>query len=98
MKRLLYIFVAIVMLFIGLSFAYKNAQPVSLNYYFGFQWEGPLSLLILTALTLGVLMGFLASLAMVIRMQRQLVRARREVRNIEQEVMNLRSLPIKDVI
>jgi putative membrane protein len=35
---------------------------------------------------------------MVIRMQRQLVQARKEVRQIEQEVMNLRALPIKDVI
>jgi putative membrane protein len=98
MKRFLYIFIAIIMLFLGLSFAYKNAQTASISYYFGIHWEGPMSLLLLTALTFGVLLGFLASIAMVIRMQRQLVRARREVRNIEQEVMNLRSLPIKDVI
>jgi len=42
--------------------------------------------------------GYLASLRMVVRMQRQLVQARKEIRQIEQEVINLRALPIKDVI
>jgi putative membrane protein len=98
MKRVFYAFLALVILFLGLSFAYKNAQVVALEYYFGLHWESPLSLMLLTVFAFGALFGFLASLRMVIRAQRQLAQARREIRQIEQEVVNLRSLPIKDVL
>lgn len=98
MKRFLYFFMAIIMLMIGLGFAYKNAQIVSVDYYFGLHWEGPLSLLLLSTLTLGALLGLMAGLGMYVRIQRQLVRARREVRAMEQEVQGLRALPIKDIL
>ncbi|MHB1516169.1 MAG: LapA family protein [Acidiferrobacteraceae bacterium] len=98
MKRFFYLFLAIIVLFLGLSFAYKNARTVQLNYYLGVHWVSPLSLMLLAALSLGVLLGFIASLGMVVRLQRQLSQARKEIRQIEQEVINLRSLPIKDVL
>ena len=98
MKRFLYFFVAIIMLVVGLGFAYKNAQVVNVDYYFDLHWEGPLSLLLLSTLTLGALLGLMAGLGMYVRLQRQLVRARREIRAIEQEVQSLRALPIKDVL
>lgn len=98
MKRAAYSVLGLVVLFLGLSFAYKNAQVVELNYYFDLHWAAPLSLMLLTVFTLGFLFGVLASLRRVIRMQRQLAQARKEIRQIEQEVINLRSLPIKDVL
>lgn len=98
MKRIFYSLVAVVALFAGLSFAYKNAQVVQVEYYFGLRWASPLSLMLLTVFALGTLFGFVASLRMVIRAQRQLAQARREIRQVEQEVANLRSLPIKDVL
>lgn len=98
MKRVFYLIVIVVTLLFGISFAFQNRQEIELAYYFGLRWRGPLSLALLAVLTLGVLIGYVASLRMVLRMQRQLVQARKEVRQIEQEVMNLRALPIKDVI
>jgi len=98
MKRIFYTVVIAATLFVGITFALKNQQVGELRYYFGLEWSGPLSLALLTALALGVAVGYLASLRMVIRMQRQLVQARKEVRQIEQEVANLRALPIKDVL
>lgn len=98
MKRIFYTVVIAATLFVGITFALKNQQVVELRYYFGLEWSGPLSLALLTTLALGVAVGYLASLRMVIRMQRQLVQARKEVRQIEQEVANLRALPIKDVL
>ncbi len=98
MKRIFYTIVIAVTLFVGITFAFKNQQVVELRYYFGLAWSGPLSLALLTTLALGVAVGYLASLRMVIRMQRQLVQARKEVRQIEQEVANLRAMPIKDVL
>ena len=98
MKRLFYVVLAILVVLIGIAFAIQNKQIVEVNYYFGLKWSGPLSLVLLTVFTLGVIIGYIASLRMVVRMQRQLVLARKEVRQIEQEVINLRALPIKDVI
>ncbi len=98
MKRTIYIVLAVVVLFAGITFALHNKQVVAINYYFGLRWDGPLSLALLATLALGVVAGWLASLRMVVRMQRQLVQARKDVRQIEQEVINLRALPIKDVI
>ncbi len=98
MKRTFYALLAVVVLFAGITFALHNRQIVEINYYFGVRWSGPLSLALLATLALGVVTGYLASLRMVVRMQRQLVQARKEIRQIEQEVINLRALPIKDVI
>ncbi len=98
MKRVFYSIVIVVTLLFGATFAFQNRQEIELSYYFGVHWRGPISLALLAALTLGVVIGYLAALRMVLRMQRQLVQARKEVRQIEQEVVNLRALPIKDVI
>lgn len=98
MKRIFYTIVIVVTLLIGITFVFQNRQAIELYYYFGIRWTGPLSLALLAALAIGVAVGYLASLRMVIRMQRQLVQARKEIRQIEQEVTNLRALPIKDVL
>lgn len=98
MKRILYIILVFLTLTVGITFAIQNRQAIEVSYYFGLKWSGPLSLALLATLAVGVVLGYLASLRMVVSMQRQLVQARKEVRQIEQEVINLRALPIKDVI
>ena len=72
MKRTFYVLLAIVVLFVGIGFALHNKQLIEINYYFGLRWIGPLSLALLTAFALGAIAGWLASLRMVVRMQRQL--------------------------
>ena len=98
MKRVLYVFIAVIVAFFGVTFAFHNRQTVDVNYYFGLSWNGPLALALLTAVAVGVVIGFLANLRTLLRLQSQLVAARKEVRQVEQEVQNLRALPIKDVI
>jgi putative membrane protein len=98
MKRVIYVVAAILALLVGITFAYHNRQVVDVVYYFGLHWQGPLSLGLLSAFALGVVVGYLASFQAVVRMQRQLVRTRKELRQVEQEVQNLRALPIKDVV
>ena len=96
MKRYLYAVLIVVVVLLGATFTYRNAQPVEFNYYFGVHWVAPLSFMLLTTLTIGAVIGFVVSLAMVARMQRQLLLLRRETRQLEQEVHNLRALPIRD--
>lgn len=98
MKRLMYGMVVLWMVLVGVTFTTKNAQMVELNYYFGIHWTAPLSFMLLTTFTVGIAFGVLASLAMLARMQRQLLQIRRETRQLEQEVNNLRALPIRDVL
>jgi putative membrane protein len=97
MRRLVYLALAVLVLLVGVTFTFKNAQMVELNYYFGIHWQASLSFMLLTTLTIGIAAGFLASLSIVARMQSQMFRVRRENRRLEQEVNNLRALPIRDV-
>lgn len=97
MKRILYGILVTVVLLVGVTFTTKNVQVVELNYYFGVHWVAPLSFMMLTTFTIGIVLGLLASLAMQARMQRQLLQVRRENRKLEQEINNLRALPIRDV-
>ena len=98
MKRSLYVILIFLTLVVGITFAIQNRQVIEVSYYFGLKWIGPLSLALLATMTVCIVLGYLTSLRMVVSMQRQLVQARKEVRQIEQEVINLRALPIKDVI
>lgn len=97
MKRFMYGVLVVIVILIGVTFTTKNAQMVEFNYYFGIHWNAPLSFMLLTTFTIGIAFGMFASLAMLARMQRQLLQVRRESRQLEQEVNNLRALPIRDV-
>lgn len=98
MKRIFYFLVGLITLFIGLTFAIQNKQRVDISYYFDWQWTAPLSIIVLLAFAIGILFGFLANLNVLLRVQRNVIQARKQVRVVEQEVDNLRSLPIKDAI
>lgn len=98
MKRVIYVAAAVFALLIGITFSYHNREAVDIGYYFGLHWQGPVSLALLTAFAVGIAVGYLATFQAVVRMQRQLVRTRKELRQVEQEVQNLRALPIKDVV
>ena len=97
MRRIMAIILALLVLIVGATFTYRNSQLVELNYYFGIHWLSPLSFMLLTFLAVGAILGFLSSLAMVARMQRALLNSRRDNRDLEREVNNLRALPIRDV-
>ena len=97
MKRILSGILVVAVLLSGVTFTTKNAQVVELTYYFGIHWMTPLSFMLLTTLTVGIALGFLVSLGMLAHMQRQLLQTRRDNRQLEQEVNNLRALPIRDV-
>jgi len=98
MKRLIYFLIALAALFLGVTFAFQNNQILSLKYYFGLHWTAPISVVLLTAFATGIAVGFVAAARIVVRMQRQLVHARKEIAQVEKEVNNLRALPIKDVL
>lgn len=95
MLKILYAAAALLLFLVALAFAALNAAPVNVDYYFGTA-ELPLVLLLVCALALGALLGTLVGLGRVLRYRRELGRLRRSVRETEQEVRNLRALPLKD--
>lgn len=98
MSRVFYLVLTLAVFVFGTTFAIKNGQPVDLTYYFGIAWHVPLSLLLLGAVVLGAVIGYVIGLGRTLRVRRELAKARRQVREVEEEVQNLRSLPIKDAI
>jgi uncharacterized integral membrane protein len=62
-----------------LGFAVKNDQPVTLRYFFGYEWQTSLVVVLLCFFTVGVVIGLLAMLSMLYRQRRELSAARREL-------------------
>jgi lipopolysaccharide assembly protein A len=68
------------MLFLGaLTFAVKNTDMVTVRYYLGFAWQGPLILVILVVFFAGTITGVFASLGHIVRLRREISRLRKKV-------------------
>jgi len=65
-------FVRIVLFLLLLGFAVKNADMVRLQYFFGYEWQAPLMLILLVFFTLGVAIGVLACLGKIFRQRREI--------------------------
>lgn len=53
--------------FVLFAFALNNQGPVTLYFFFGTQWQGPVVLVVLAAFALGVAAGVLAMLPLWLR-------------------------------
>ena len=95
MKRLVLIVLFILLIALGMSFATLNAHPVRLNYYAGVT-EAPLALITVLAVAAGALVGIFASLVIILSQRRENSRLRRRIALCEQEIRNLRHIPITD--
>jgi putative membrane protein len=96
MLKLIYAVLALALFVATLSFAALNSDPVPIDYYIG-HIEVPLALVLVAALGIGALLGSLVGLGRVVRVKREMARLRRETRATEEEVRNLRALPLRDV-
>jgi uncharacterized integral membrane protein len=62
-----------------LGFAVKNDQPVVLRYFFGYEWQTSLVVVLLCFFALGVAIGLLAMLASLFNQRRELSAVKREL-------------------
>lgn len=81
--RHLYRVVGFLLFLLVLGFGLKNAQPVTIRYFLGLQWEAPLVLVLFLALCAGVLLGVLACLSLVISHRRQRLALQKELRKLQ---------------
>ncbi|MBY0575637.1 MAG: LapA family protein [Gallionellaceae bacterium] len=63
-----------------LGFAVKNDQPVTLRYFFGYEWQPSLVIVLLVFFTAGALVGVLAMFVTVLQQRREIARLKREIR------------------
>jgi putative membrane protein len=92
-RALIFIFLLLTSVF-GSVLARLNFEPVNLHYYFG-SAEIPLALLLVMVLVCGALMGLLMTLSMILSARIGNRRLRRQLQLREQEIRNLRDIPIK---
>ena len=69
-----------VMFIVLLGFAVKNDQPVVLRYFFGYEWQASLVVILLLFFAVGVGIGVLAVLGNMFRQRREIAALKRELR------------------
>ncbi len=69
----------VVLFLLLLGFALKNDQLVTLRYFFGYEWQTSLVVVLLCFFIAGAVIGLLAMLGMLYRQRRELAAARREL-------------------
>jgi uncharacterized integral membrane protein len=69
------------LLFIALlGFAVKNDQPVTLRYFFGYEWQSSLVIVLLIFFTAGAAIGVLAMFTNVLQQRREIAAFKRDIR------------------
>ncbi|MDO8263563.1 MAG: LapA family protein [Gallionella sp.] len=69
------------LLFIALlGFAVKNDQPITLRYFFGYEWQSSLVVVLLLFFAAGAIVGVLAMLVNVLQQRREIARLKRDIR------------------
>lgn len=93
MSRLLVLIVLLVILVLGASVGYFNAQPVRFNYLFG-SAEFPLIAVLIAAFSVGIVLTIATVSARLFGMRMELGRLRKQLREAEGELRTLRNLPV----
>jgi putative membrane protein len=97
MLRLLKWLIVAVVFCLGLVFAVMNYHVVEVDYGFA-RRELPLSMIMAIILAGGIVLGMLAALLATLPLRKENGRLRKQVRLAEQEVSNLRQIPMKDAL
>ncbi|SOD42442.1 LapA family protein [Nitrosovibrio sp. Nv4] len=71
-------FLRIVLFLLLLGFTVRNAETVTLHYYFGYQWHAPLVLIILLFFAVGVAVGVGSCLGKIFRQRREIAAYRKK--------------------
>ena len=78
--RYVYGFFKLLVFIVLLGFAMHNASQVSLQFFLGYSWDAPLSMIVFAFFAAGAFFAFLAMLGQVFRLRRELVILRKELR------------------
>ncbi|MGH8446205.1 MAG: LapA family protein [Solimonas sp.] len=93
MSRIAALVVLLVILVLGASVGYFNAQPVHFNYLFG-SAETPLIAVLVAAFSIGIVLTIAAVSGRLFSMRLEVGRLRKQLREAEGELRTLRNLPV----
>lgn len=93
--RIIMLVIYILLVIIGVSFAALNATSVDVNFYIK-TVSMPISVLITIMLGIGIIFGFLVFLGRYWRLKAEYKRTKNQLRIMEKEIKNLRSIPLQD--
>ncbi len=94
MRYIFYIF-WIVVIIIGVTFAGLNSHAVMVNYYVN-ESKIHLPILLIITLVFGAILGIIAMIPMLLKNKQTNRKLKHRIKQIEQEVNNLRAIPIKE--
>lgn len=95
MRYVVYLFWSVVVL-LGIFFSALNSTVITVNYYFS-KINIYLPLLLVFLLLAGAALGILALLPALIKAKTGNHKLKQRIKQAEQEIKNLRTIPIKDV-
>lgn len=93
--RLITIILYLLLMIIGVSFAVLNASMIDLNLYI-IKFSLPLPLLLTLVLGLGLIIGFFLGLYKYWRLKFSFNKIKNQLKLTEQEIKNLREIPLKN--
>jgi uncharacterized membrane protein YciS (DUF1049 family) len=94
MKKLIFsVFIFLLFLVLALSINMRNPGSITLNYYFGWQVQVDLFVVIFVPFLLGLVFGALLMSVSVFRNKMAAGRSKRQLAKVEKEVENLRAMP-----
>ena len=79
MRYLNWVFRAVLFIVL-LGFAVRDDQPVTLRYFFGYEWQSSLVIVLLIFFAAGAAVGVLAMLTNVLQQRREIARLKRDIR------------------
>ena len=92
MKFIVKLILIIFILLFGLAFHIRNHQLVTLNYYVS-EVQLSFSVIILIAISIGVLLGILVSIPIIIRTRKRNSRLEKKIKDTEKKINRFRVMP-----
>jgi lipopolysaccharide assembly protein A len=80
-----------------LGFAVKNDQPITLRYFFGYEWQSSLVIVLLMFFAAGSAVGVLSMIPNVLKQRREISRLKRDIRikNKLADISEMQQSPIQ---
>ncbi len=92
MKFIVKLILIIFVLLFGLAFHIRNHQLVTLNYYVS-EVQLSFSVIILIAISIGVLLGILVSIPVIIKTRQRNSRLEKKIKDTEKKINRFRVMP-----
>ena len=83
--------IAVILFIVFFGFALKNTDPVTLHFFMGYEFPGPLVLMLLIFFVAGIAFGVFAMIPTLFRHRRDLSKHKKELVIKEQEIQKLQT-------